>query len=146
MHNRTINKLTNNKRAQVVAALVEGNSLRVTVRMCDVAFNTVLKLLPEVGRACADYQGRTLRSLKCKRIQCDEIWSFCYAREKDVPPDKGGQFGHGDIWTSAVMGSDTKLVPSFMGGNQELPTSRVFVDDPLRHCPPLRNDGSVISS
>ena len=83
-----MNRLSKEQRTQVIAALVEGNSLRATARMCDVAFNTVLKLLPEIGRACADYQDRVLRNLKCKRIQCDEIWSFCYAKEKNVPADK----------------------------------------------------------
>lgn len=68
-HNSTMNKLTNDKRIQIISTLVEGNSLRATARMCYVAFNTVLKLLPEVGSACADYQDRTLRNLKCKRVQ-----------------------------------------------------------------------------
>jgi IS1 family transposase len=129
MHNRTMNKLSNEKRTQIVAALVEGNSLRATSRMCDVAFNTVLKLLPEIGRACADYQDRALRNLKCKRIQCDEIWSFCYAKEKNVPTEKKGQFGYGDIWTWVAIDADTKLVPSFMVGNRDLRTARIFIDD-----------------
>ncbi len=94
-----MNKLNKAKRTRIISALVEGNSLRAIARMCDVAFNTVLKLLPEIGRACAEYQDRTLRNLKCKRIQCDEIWSFCYAKQKNVPADKQGQFGYGDIWT-----------------------------------------------
>lgn len=81
----TMNKLNNTKRVQIVAALVEGNSLRATARMCDVAFNTVLKLLPEIGQACEEYQRRVLRNLPCKRVQCDEIWSFCYAKEKNLP-------------------------------------------------------------
>lgn len=124
-----MNKLSNEKRTQIVAALVEGNSLRATSRMCDVAFNTVLKLLPEIGRACADYQDRALRNLKSKRIQCDEIWSFCYAKEKNVPSDKKGQFGYGDIWTWVAIDADSKLVPSFMVGNRDLQTARIFIDD-----------------
>lgn len=128
-HNRLMNKLTNSKRSQIVAALVEGNSLRATARMCDVAFNTVLKLLPEVGSACADYQDRALRNLKCKRIQCDEIWSFCYAKEKNLPADKRGKFGFGDIWTWVAIDADTKIVPSFMVGNRDLRTARIFIDD-----------------
>src|SRR5712691_11098428 len=90
-----MSKLNGARRTQIISALVEGNSLRATGRMCDVAFNTVLKLLPEIGRACADYQDRTIRNLKSKRIQCDEIWSFVYAKEKNVPTDKKGQFGYG---------------------------------------------------
>ena len=88
-----MNKLSREKQVQIITCLVEGNSLRSTARICDVAFNSVLNLLPRIGIACADYQDRTLRNLKCKRIQCDEIWQFCYAKEKNVPADKRGQFG-----------------------------------------------------
>src|SRR3989454_11526656 len=95
-----MNRLSREKRTQIIAALVEGNSLRATARMCDVAFNTVLKLLPEIGSACAEYQDRAIRNLKSKRIQCDEIWSFVYAKEKNVPAQKKGQFGYGDVWRS----------------------------------------------
>lgn len=102
-----MNKLNKSKRVQIISALVEGNSLRATARMCDVAFNTVLKLLPEVGRACAEYQDRTIRNLTSKRIQCDEIWSFCYAKQKNVPAEKQGQFGYGDVWTWVAIDADT---------------------------------------
>jgi len=129
MHNSRMNKLSKDKRTQIISALVEGNSLRATARMCDVAFNTVLKLLPEIGSACADYQDRALRNLKCKHVQCDEIWSFCYAKEKNVPADKKGHFGYGDIWTWVAIDADTKLVPSFMVGNRDLQTARIFIDD-----------------
>jgi len=70
-----MNKLSKEKRVQIIKALVEGNSLRATARTCDIAFNTVLKLLPEIGKACADYQDTVFRNLSCKRIQCDEILS-----------------------------------------------------------------------
>jgi len=129
MHNPSMNKLSREKQTQIISALVEGNSLRSTARMCDVAFNTVLKLLPEIGSACADYQDRVLRNLKCKRIQCDEIWTFCYAKEKNVPADKKGQFGYGDVWTWVAMDADTKLVPSFMVGNRDAQAARIFIDD-----------------
>ena len=129
MHTRGMNKLNHEKRTQIITALVEGNSLRATARICDVAFNTVLKLLPEIGSACADYQDRVLRNLKCKRVQCDEIWTFCYAKQKNVPPDKKGKFGYGDIWTWVAIDADTKLVPSFMVGNRDLRTARIFIDD-----------------
>ena len=72
-----MNQLNTAKRAQIIGCLVEGNSLRATARMCDVAFNTVLKFIPEIGEVCSEYQDRVFRNLKCKRIQCDEIWSFC---------------------------------------------------------------------
>src|ERR1700722_15375238 len=87
------------KRTQIISTIVEGNSLRATARMCDVSFNTVLKLLPEIGQVCEGYQRRVFRDLPCKRIQCDEIWSFCYAKDKNVPKDKRGKFGFGDVWT-----------------------------------------------
>ena len=113
----------------MVSALVEGNSLRATARMCDVAFNTVLKLLPEIGSARAEYQDKTLRNLKLKRIQCDECWSFCYAKEKSVPADKKGQFGFGDVWTWVAIDGPTKLVPSFMVGNRDAKSAKMFIDD-----------------
>jgi IS1 family transposase len=124
-----MNKLNQAKRTQIIAALVEGNSLRSTSRLCDVAFNTVLKLLPEIGRACLQYQDKTLRNLTCKRIQCDECWSFCYAKQKNVPVEKQGQFGYGDVWTWVSMDADTKLVPSFMVGTRGFQTAKVFMDD-----------------
>jgi len=124
-----MNKLTREKQTQIISALVEGNSLRATARMCDVAFNTVLKFLPEIGSACAEYQDRALRNLKLKRIQCDECWTFCYAKEKNVPADKKGQFGFGDIWTWIAIDADTKLVPSFMIGNRDAKSARLFIDD-----------------
>jgi len=83
-----MNRLTNQQRSSVLAAPVEGNSIRTTVRMTGVAKNTVVKLLAEVGAACETYQQETLRNLPCKRVQCDEIWSFCYAKQKNVPAEK----------------------------------------------------------
>lgn len=124
-----MNKLSRQKRTQIISALVEGNSLRATARMCDVAFNTVLKLLPEIGQVCLDYQDKAFRNLKCKRIQCDEIWSFCYAKEKNVPADKQGQFGYGDVWTWVAIDPDTKIIPSFMVGSRSALTAREFMDD-----------------
>jgi IS1 family transposase len=124
-----MNTLSGEKQTQIIASLVEGNSLRATSRMCDVAYNSVLKLLPRIGSACADYQDRVFRNLKCKRIQCDEIWCFCYAKEKNIPADKKGQFGYGDIWTWVGIDADTKLVPSFMVGRRDARTARIFIDD-----------------
>lgn len=86
--------LTTQKRKQVIAAPVEGNSIRATVRMTGVAKNTVVKLLADVGAACASNQDRILRGLSCRRVQCDEIWSFCYAKAKNLPAEKKGQFGY----------------------------------------------------
>src|SRR6266853_4471893 len=124
-----MNRLTKEQRTKVIAALVEGNSLRATARMCDVVFNTVLKLLPEIGRVCLEYQDKALRNLTCKRIQCDEIWTFCYAKEKNVPEDKKGQFGYGDVWTWIAMDADTKLLCSWMIGDRSAVTAHAFMQD-----------------
>ncbi|HEV2495045.1 MAG TPA: IS1 family transposase [Terriglobia bacterium] len=135
------------KQVQIIAALVEGNSLRAKARMCDVAFNSVLNLLPQIGNACADYQDRTLRGLKCKPLQCDECWSFCYSKQKNVPDKKRGQFGYGDIWTWVAIDADTKLVPSFMVGNRDGQSARMFIDDlagRLAHRVQLTTDGPKV--
>lgn len=108
-----MNQLTQAKRVQIIAALVEGNSIRATCRMTDVAKGTVLKLLVDLGKACARYQDEKLRNLPCKRVQCDEIWSFCYAKEKNVPEEYKGKLGFGDVWTWTALCADTKLIPHF---------------------------------
>jgi IS1 family transposase len=128
-HNCIMNKMSRDKQSRIIHALVEGNSLRATARMCDVAFNSVLNLLPQIGMACAEYQDRVLTGLKCKRIQVDECWTFCYAKEKNVPADKKGQFGFGDVWTWVAIDADTKLVPSFMVGNRDAKSATMFIDD-----------------
>lgn len=124
-----MNKLSDKKRVQILSVLVEGNSLRATARICDVAFNTVLKFVPEIGKACAEYQSRVFRNLTCKRIQCDEIWSFCYSKQKNVPEDKRGQFGYGDIWTWVAICADSKLVPAWLVGNRDAETASIFMED-----------------
>lgn len=125
-----MNKLNKGKQAQIIAALVEGNSLRATARMCSVAFNTVLKLLPEIGSACADFQDKTLRDLKCKRVQCDEIWSFCYAKEKNVTQEIAAKIPDaGDVWTWVAMDADSKIVVSFMVGDRGPRTAKRFMSD-----------------
>jgi len=124
-----MNRLTRDKQAQVLAALVEGNSIRATVRMTGVAKNTIVKLLAEAGRACAEYQDKVFRNLPCKRIQCDELWSFCYAKEKNVPEDKQGIFGYGDVWTFTAICADSKLVPSWHIGRRNLENATIFMKD-----------------
>src|ERR1019366_9534314 len=124
-----MNKLSTEKRRQVVSALVEGNGIRATVRMTGVSKNTIAKLLVELGAACSDYLNKALVNLTCKRIQCDEIWSFVYAKDKNVPVEKKGQFGFGDVWTWVAIDADTKLVPSFMVGNRDAKSAIMFIDD-----------------
>jgi len=139
-----MNKLSLERRARILGCLVEGNSLRATARMTDSAKNTVVKLLVDVGKACAEYQNQTLRNLPCKRLQCDEIWSFCYAKEKNVPEDKKGQFGYGDVWTWTAICADTKLVPSWLVGSRDAETASTFIEDlasRLAHRIQLTTDG-----
>jgi IS1 family transposase len=128
-YNGIMNTLNNKQRAQLISVLVEGNSLRATARICDVAFNTVLKFIPQIGMVCAEYQDKAFHNLKCNRIQCDEIWSFCYAKQKNVPAGKRGLFGYGDVWTWVAMDAETKLVPSFMVGNRDAQSAKMFIDD-----------------
>src|ERR1700688_2908702 len=94
-----MNKLPAEKRAQILHLLCEGNSLRATSRLADVAYNSVLKLFVDAGRACAVYQDRTLRNLKCRRLQLDEIWSFVHCKEKNVSRAKAAPVDAGDMWT-----------------------------------------------
>jgi IS1 family transposase len=124
-----MNRLDAGRRAQVVSALVEGNSVRSTCRMLDVDKGTVLKLLMDLGAACAEYQDQTIRGLTCKRIQCDEIWSFCYAKEKNVPADKKGTFGYGDVWTWMALCADCKLVPSWLVAKRDAGSAFHFISD-----------------
>jgi hypothetical protein len=139
-----MNRLSTEKRAQIVSALVEGNSLRATTRMAEVSINSVSKLLVDLGTACARYQDETLRNLPCKRIQCDEIWSFCYAKTKNVPEDKRGVFGFGDVWTWTALCADTKLVPSWLVSSRDGGAAYEFMMDVasrLRHRVQLTTDG-----
>jgi IS1 family transposase len=124
-----MNRLTMENRVRVVAALVEGNSIRSTVRMTGVAKNTVAKLLADLGVVCSEYQGSHLKNLPSKRIQCDEIWSFCYSKQKNVPADKKGQWGYGDVWTWTALDADSKLIVSWLVGLRDATNARVFMDD-----------------
>lgn len=138
-----MNKLDNTKRTQVVRCLVEGNSIRATVRMTGVAKNTVAKLLVDLGRACAAYQDEHLRNLPCRRIQCDEIWSFVGAKQKNVTMEQA-EAGMGDVWTWTAIDADTKLVPCWMVGQRGLETATEFIGDlasRLSHRVQLTTDG-----
>src|ERR1700689_1790423 len=114
-----MNKLDLAKRAQILSLLVEGSSLRSISRVCDVSINTVTKLLIDAGTVCAAYHDQYVTSVKSKRIQCDEIWSFCYAKEKNVAHAKAAPDGAGDVWTWTAIDADTKLIPSWFVGGRE---------------------------
>src|SRR5208283_5450960 len=124
-----MNKLSLEKKVQVIAALVEGNSIRSTCRMTGAAKGTVSRLLRDVGIACAKYQDEHLRNLTCKKIQCDEIWGFVHSKEKNVPAEKRRQVGWGDHYTWTGLCADTKLMVSWMVGKRDYLTATVFMND-----------------
>lgn len=124
-----MNRLSTKERARIVGCLVESMSLRAAERITGAARNTITKLLVDLGHACAVYQDKVFRNLKCKRIQCDEIWSFCYTKERNVPEDRCGEFGYGDVWTWTALDADTNLVPSWMVGRRDAETWAAFIED-----------------
>jgi IS1 family transposase len=124
-----MNKLKIEKQRAIVAALVEGNSIRATCRMTGVAKGTVLKLLVSIGEACFDYQDKVFRNLTCKHIQCDEIWAYCHAKEKNVPEEHKGEFGYGDVWTFTAIDADSKLIPSWHIGRRDGYNATIFMKD-----------------
>ncbi|MBM3173959.1 MAG: DDE-type integrase/transposase/recombinase [Chloroflexi bacterium] len=124
-----MNKLSTHQRTKVVSALVEGNSIRATCRMTGVAKGTVMRLLAEVGTACYRYQYKNLRNLNSRHIQCDEIWSFCYAKQDNLPDNKRGKFGYGDVWTWVAIDADTKLVPCWLVGQRTANHAYQFIND-----------------
>ncbi len=139
-----MNRLDRKRQVQIVAALVEGASINSVVRMTDVSKPTILKLLADLGTACAKYQDEKLRSLPCKRIQCDEIWSFCFAKDKNLPEALKGKFGFGSVWTWTALCADTKLMISWLVGERSAPYAIKFIDDlasRLAHRVQLTTDG-----
>lgn len=126
----SMNRLSNEERIRVIASLVEGNSIRSTVRMTGVAKNTVTKLLVNIGAACSSYQDQVFRNLSCKRVQCDEIWSFVGAKQKNIKPEhfEDGGFA-GDVWTWTAIDADTKLVPCWMLGSRDAQSANAFIGD-----------------
>ncbi len=124
-----MNRLTTEKRAQIIGALVEGNSIRATVRMTGAAKNTVTKLLVDVGAACADFQAGAMVDLPCTTVECDEIWAFCYSKAKNVSTEHEGAFGYGDVWTWTALCADTKLVPSWLVGERTVDDAWAFLSD-----------------
>jgi IS1 family transposase len=124
-----MNRLSTDKRAQIVGCLVEGMSIRATCRVTGAAKNTVTKLLVDLGTACSGYMDEALRELPCRRVECDEIWSFCHAKAKNVPADHHGEWGYGDVWTWTAIDADTKLVPTFLVGRRDTTDAYRFMTD-----------------
>ncbi|MEK6601370.1 MAG: IS1 family transposase [Candidatus Binatota bacterium] len=124
-----MNKLNKEKQKQVVVALVEGASINSVVRMTGVSKPTILKLLADLGTACAKYQDEKLRNLKCRRVQADEIWSFCFAKDKNLPKELKGKFGFGSVWTWTASDAASKLMISWLVGDRNADTATVFIKD-----------------
>ena len=124
-----MNKLSIDRQAQIIKVLCEGNSIRSTARITDSSINTVVKLLREVGAACLEYQDKAMHNLTSKKLQCDEIWSFVYSKDKNVPEAHNGEFGYGDVWTFTAIDADTKLVPSWLVGERNAFCAYEFISD-----------------
>lgn len=138
-----MNKLTTEARVRVISCLVEGNSIRATVRLTGIAKNTVVKLLADVGRACSIYQDRAFRGLICKKIQCDEVWSFVGAKEKNTTAETKAK-GWGDCWTWTALDAETKLIPCWYVGTRDADAALHFMHDlagRLAHRVQLTTDG-----
>lgn len=116
-------------RCQIVSALAEGNSVASTCRMIGVAKRTVLKLVADLGSVCDAFQDKTLRGLSTKRVQADEIWSFCYAKEKNVPESLKGTPGIGSVWTWTAIDADTKLMITWYIGGRDAYCANAFMLD-----------------
>src|SRR5687767_7541009 len=125
----SMNRLSTAKRTQIVKALVEGNSLRSITRMVGCSINTATKLLVDLGTACEAYHDTHVRNVPAQRVQCDEIWSFCYARQANVPEEKRGVFGYGDLWTWVGQDADSKMVLSWHVGRRDADTALQFMHD-----------------
>ena len=132
------NKLPLAKRVQILSMLVEGSSMRSISRVADVSINTVAKILEDAGEACGAFHYETVRGVKSKRVQCDEIWSFLYCKDKNVKAAKAAPFAAGSVWTWTAIDAESKLIVSYMVGDRDAETANFFMDD-LR----ARLDGRV---
>lgn len=124
-----MNKLPIHKRVMILNLLVEGMSMRAVSRTVGVSINTVTKALVEAGEACAAYHDEIVRNVKANHVQCDEIWSFCYAKDKNVPTAKAAPDGAGDVWTWTAIERDSKMILSFEVGDRSGATAIEFMDD-----------------
>ena len=125
----SMNRLSIERRTQIIGLLTEGNSLRATSRIVGVSINTVTKLLVDMGEAASLYQDEHLRGLYSRRVECDEIWSFCYSKKSNVPEEHRGEFGYGDVWTWAALDADSKLAITWLVGERGGDDARSFMID-----------------
>lgn len=124
-----MNKLTTQERAKIIAHLVEGCSIRATVRLTGAAKRTVTRLQAELGEACRKFHNATVRNVTSKRVQCDEVWSFCYAKQKNVPTEFQGKHGYGSVWTWVAIDADTKLIIAWYVGDRTVSSAIPFMAD-----------------
>lgn len=124
-----MNKLSDDKRAQILSILCEGMGINAASRVTGVSNNTVLKLLADAGEACAKYQDEAMRNLTCKRVECDEIWSFVGMKQKNVPDELQDTFGYGDVYTWTAIDADTKLIPCWHVGTRDADSAYAFIHD-----------------
>src|SRR5438552_16491827 len=127
--NRGMNKLPLAKRVQILSMLVEGSSCRSISRVADVSLNTVYKTLIDAGKACVRFHDETVRNVASKRVQCDEAWSFCYAKQKNVATAKAAPEGAGDVWTWTALDADSKLILSWAVGGRDAGYALALMDD-----------------
>src|SRR5882757_7660712 len=124
-----MNKLSVKTRVQILSMLCEGSSMRSISRVCDVSINTVSKLLIDAGKACAAFHDATVQGVKSQRIQVDEIWSFTYAKQKNVPHAKRQDMAYGDTWTWTAIDADSKLMISWLVGGRDSEYAMIFMGD-----------------
>ncbi len=124
-----MSQLKTDKRTRVISALVEGNSINSTVRMTGVAKTTILRLLESLGCACSNFHNDKVRGLKPNAVQCDEVWSFCGMKQKNVPLERLGELGYGDVWTWTAIDPDTKLIITYYVGQRNQADALAFMDD-----------------
>src|ERR1700691_333133 len=126
---RVMNKLPLAKRVQILSMLVEGSSCRSISRVADVSLNTVYKALINAGSACPLFHDKTVRGVASKRVQCDEVWSFCYSKQKNVATAKRQDLAYGDVWTWTALDSDSKLILSWIVGGRDASYALGLMDD-----------------
>jgi transposase-like protein len=125
----SMNRLNMEKRLQILSMLCEGSSMRSISRVADVSINTVAKLLVDAGLACAAFHDETVRDVKARRVQVDEIWSFTAAKQKNVPAMRKLVAGAGDTWTWTAIEADTKMIVSWLVGGRDSEYAMAFMDD-----------------
>ena len=139
-----MNQLGTEKRTQIISCLIEGNSVRATARLTGFCKDTILKLLCDIGPVCARFHDAVARNLPCKRLEVDELWCFCHAKDRNVPDELMGKHGVGSVWTWVSMDTDSKFVVNWRVGNRTIDDANIFMHDlasRLRNRVQITSDG-----